>query len=55
MPKYKIIATIEATTEADNRKEAEEVCFDCLDWSEGLRSELIDAHLVTLEEIDDDT
>ena len=33
MPTYRIIATIEVTTEADSHEEAEMVGLDCLDWS----------------------
>ena len=33
MPKYRIIATIEVTTEADDYEEAEMIGRDCLDWS----------------------
>ena len=33
MPKYRIIATIEVTTEADDYEEAEMIGRDSLDWS----------------------
>ena len=33
MPTYRIIATIEVTTEADDYEEAEMIGRDCLDWS----------------------
>ena len=33
MPKYRIVATIEVTTEADDYEEAEMIGRDCLDWS----------------------
>ena len=44
MSTYKIIATIEVTIEADSHEEAEEIGFDCLDWS--------NAHIEVLEEDD---
>ena len=33
MPMYKITATIEVNTEADDEAEALEIGTDCLDWS----------------------
>ena len=46
MPMYRIIATIEVTTEAENHEEAEDIGRDCLDWS--------NACIEVLEEDDDD-
>jgi hypothetical protein len=33
MPTYRIIATIEVTTEANSHEEAELIGLDCLDWA----------------------
>jgi hypothetical protein len=46
MPKYRIIATIEVTTYADDYEEAEMIGRDCLDWS--------NADIEVLEEGEDD-
>ena len=45
MPMYKITATIEVNTEADDEAEALEIGTDCLDWGNAD---------ITVEETDDD-
>ena len=45
MPMYKITATIEVNTEADDEAEALEIGEQCLDWSNAD---------ITVEEDDDD-
>ena len=45
MPLYKITATIEVNTEADDEYQALEIGTDCLDWSNAD---------ITVEETDDD-
>ena len=45
MPMYKVTATIEVNTEADDEAEALEIGTDCLDWSNAD---------ITVEENDDD-
>ena len=46
MPMFKIIATIEVTTEAEDHDEAQMIGMDCLDWS--------NADIQVLEEEDED-
>ncbi len=45
MPMYKITATIEVTTEAEDESEALDIGEECLDWSNAD---------ITVEETDDD-
>ena len=45
MPMYKITATIEVTTEAEDEAEALDIGEECLDWSNAD---------ITVEETDDD-
>ena len=45
MPMYKVTATIEVNTEADDEAEALEIGTDCLDWGNAD---------ITVEETDDD-
>tara|TARA_R100000329_G_C7529426_1_gene186746 strand:+ start:43 stop:183 length:141 start_codon:yes stop_codon:yes gene_type:complete len=45
MPMYKVIATIEVNTEAEDEAEALEIGIECLDWSNAD---------ITVEEVDDD-
>ena len=45
MPMYKITATIEVTTDAEDEDEALEIGIDCLDWSNAN---------IEVEEIDDE-
>jgi len=45
MPMYKITATIELNTDAEDEAEAMEIGTDCLDWSNAD---------ITVEEADDD-
>jgi len=45
MPMYKITATIELNTDAEDEAEAMEIGTDCLDWSNAD---------ITVEETDDD-
>ena len=46
MPMYKITATIEVTTEAEDESEALYIAEECLDWS--------NADITVNEETDDD-
>tara|TARA_Y100000996_G_scaffold393385_1_gene356860 strand:- start:381 stop:521 length:141 start_codon:yes stop_codon:yes gene_type:complete len=46
MPMYKITATIELNTDAEDEAEAMEIGTDCLDWSNAA---------ITVEETDDVT
>lgn len=45
MPMYKVIATIEVNTEAEDEAEALEIGTECLDWGNAD---------ITVEETDDD-
>ena len=45
MPMYKVIATIEVNTEAEDEAEALEIGTECLDWGNAD---------ITVEEVDDD-
>ena len=45
MPMYKVIATIEVNTEAEDEDEALEIGIECLDWGNAD---------ITVEEVDDD-
>ena len=45
MPMYKVTATIEVNTEAEDEDEALEIGIECLDWGNAD---------ITVEEVDDD-
>ena len=45
MPMYKVTATMEVNTEADDEAEAIDIGTDCMDWANAD---------ITVEEIDDD-